>query len=90
MMVKDRIVTDNTGRLFAFTHIQDNNFKKITTALRQERISVFENQAEKAAKGKIGFAIMYKSNNVILADYTNNDPVTGQYLYKEVPLNEFL
>ena len=90
MIVKDRIVTDNTGRLFGFTHIQDNNFKKITTALRQGRVDVFENQIEKTAKGKIGFAIMYKSNNVILADYTNNDPVTGQYLYKEVPLSEFL
>ncbi len=90
MLVKDRIVTDNTGRVFTFTHIQDNNFKKITTALKQEKVKIFDNQIEKLAKGKIGFAIMYKNDMVIIADYTNKNPVTGQYSYKEVPLCEFL
>ena len=90
VMVKDRIITDNTGRLFGFTHVPDTNFKKITTALRQQTVNVFENQSEKAAKGKIGFAILYATNQVILADYTDQDPVTGIYNYKLIDLHQFL
>ena len=90
IMVKDRIVTDNTGRLFSFTHIPDTKFKTITTALRQQYVNIFENQREKAAKGKIGFAILYSDNTVILADYTENDPVTARYDYKIVPLADFI
>ena len=90
VMVKDRIIIDNTGRLFGFTHVPDTNFKKITTALRQQTVNVFENQSEKAAKGKIGFAILYATNRVILADYTDQDPVTGIYNYKLIDLHQFL
>ena len=90
VMVKDRIITDNTGRLFGFTHVPDTNFKKITTALRQQTVNVFENQSEKAAKGKIGFAILYATNQVILADYTDQDPVIGIYNYKLIDLHQFL
>lgn len=90
LIVKERIVTDNTGRLFAFTHIQDNNFKTITAALKKENVKVFDNQLEKMSKGKIGFAIMYSTNEVILADYTEFDPVIAQYAYKTVDLSEFL
>ncbi len=89
VMVKDRIITDNTGRLFGFTHVPDTNFKVITTALRKETVKIFENQAEKSRKGKIGFAILYNENKVILADYTQQNPVTGQYDYKIVDLNLF-
>lgn len=90
VMVKDRIITDNTGRLFGFTHVPDSNFKTITTALRKDTVKVFANQAEKSAKGKIGFAIQYGTSQVILADYTEFDPVFSQYAYKTVPLVEFL
>ena len=90
VMVKDRIITDNTGRLFGFTHVPDTNFKVITTALRQETVNVFTEQAEKAAKGKLGFAILYNSSEVILADYTDFDPVIAQYAYKTISLDEFI
>ncbi len=82
VMVKDKIITDNTGRLFGFTHIPDTNFKRITTALRKETVQIFDNQTEKSRKGKIGFAILYSENKVILADYTAFDPVVAQYDYK--------
>ncbi len=90
VMVKDRIVTDNTGRLFAFTHVPDTTFKTITTALRQQTVNIFENQQEKAAKGKLGFAILYLTDEVIVADYTDMDPVCGQYSYRILPLSEFI
>ena len=90
VMVKDRIITDNTGRLFGFTHVPDTRFKTVTTALRQQTVNIFENQPEKAAKGKIGFAILYSTNQVILADYTDQDPVSGIYNHKTVDLQEFL
>ena len=90
VMVKDRIITDNTGRLFGFTHIPDTKFKTITTALRQQTVNVFENQSEKAAKGKIGFAILYSTDQVILADYTDQDPVTGIYNHKLIDLQNFI
>ncbi|MBR4036751.1 MAG: DUF4080 domain-containing protein, partial [Oscillospiraceae bacterium] len=89
VMVQDRIITDNTGRLFGFTHIPDTRFKTITTALRQQTVSVFDNQSEKAAKGKIGFAILYSNDTVILADYTDFDPVTGIYNHKIMALQDF-
>ncbi len=89
-MVKDRIVTDNTGRLFGFTHVPDSNFKTITTALRQGRVQPFENSREKAAKGKIGFAVLYTTQQVILADYTSQNPVTGKFDYRIMSLEEFM
>ncbi len=89
IMVKDKIITDNTGRLFGFTHVPDTNFKVITTALRKETVKIFDNQAEKSRKRKIGFAILYSENKVILADYTQQNPVTGQYDYKIVGLMDF-
>ncbi len=89
IIVQDRIITDNTGRLFGFTHVPDTNFKVITTALRKETVQIFDNQSEKAAKGKIGFAILYSTNTVILADYTQQNPVTGQYDYKIADLIDF-
>ena len=89
-MVKDRIISDNTGRLFAFTHVPDANFKVITTALRQGRVDVFKNTSEKAAKGKIGFAVLYTTNQVILADYTDHNPVTGLFAYRIMPLEQFM
>ena len=87
---ENRIITDNTGRLFGFTHVPDTRFKTVTTALRQQTVNIFENQPEKAAKGKIGFAILYSTNQVILADYTDQDPVSGIYNHKTVDLQEFL
>ena len=89
-MVKDRIVTDNTGRLFGFTHVPDTNFRVITTALRQGWVQPFEKRSDKAAKGKIGFAVLYATGQVILADYTQQNPVTGQYVYKYIKLEDFL
>lgn len=89
-MVKDRIVTDNTGRLFGFTHIPDTNFRIITTALRQGRVRPFVNSREKASKGKIGFAVLYTTGQVILADYTEQNPVTGQFAYTTLPLDDFM
>ncbi|MBP0979935.1 MAG: DUF4080 domain-containing protein, partial [Oscillospiraceae bacterium] len=90
VMVQDRIITDNTGRRFAFTHVPDANFKIITTALRQQTVNLFENQSEKAAKGKLGFAVLYSSDQVIVADYTDQDPVTGIYNHKIIDLKEIL
>ncbi len=89
-MVKDRIVTDNTGRLFGFTHVPDTNFKIITTALRQGRVRPFENSREKTAKGKIGFAVLYTTQQVILADYTVQNPVSGKFDYRIMPLKYFI
>jgi len=89
VLVEDRIITDNTGRLFGFTHVPDTQFKQITTALRQQTVQLFTNQSEKAARGKIGFAILYATNQVILADYSDMDPVTGQYANVTVPLDMF-
>ncbi|MBQ8603938.1 MAG: DUF4080 domain-containing protein [Oscillospiraceae bacterium] len=90
VLVKDRIITDNTGRLFGFTHVPDANFKVITTALRQGRVNVFDNSSEKAAKGKIGFAVLYTTDQVVLADYTALDPVSGRFDYRLLPLAEFM
>ncbi len=89
IIVQDRIIIDNTGRLFGFTHVPDTNFKVITTALRKETVQIFDNQSEKAAKGKIGFAILYSTDTVILADYTQQNSVTGQYNYKIVDFDIF-
>ena len=89
-MVKDRIVTDNTGRLFGFTHVPDTRFKTITTALRQETVRIFDNQSEKTAKGKIGFAVLYSTNQIVLADYTQQNPVTGQYKFRIITLDEII
>ena len=89
VMVTDRIITDNTGRLFGFTHIPDTNFKVITTALRQEKVNIFHNQSEKTAKGKIGFAVLYTTGQVILADYTDIDPVSGIFSHKTMDLQAF-
>ena len=90
IMVQDRIVTDNTGRLFGFTHVPDTRFKTITTALRQETVHLFDNQSEKTVKGKIGFAILYNTDQIVAADYTDQDPVTGRYNYKIINLNEII
>ena len=90
VMVKDRIVTDNTGRLFGFTHVPDTRFKTITTALRQETVRIFDNQSEKTAKGKIGFAVLYSTNQIVLADYTQRNPVTGQYKFRIITLDEII
>lgn len=90
VMVTDRIITDNTGRLFGFTHIPDTNFRKITTALRQQTVNIFDNQREKSAKGKIGFAVLYTCGKVILADYTEKNPVTDQFRYRIAELDDFL
>ncbi len=90
IMAVDRIITDNTGRLFAFSHIPDDNFKKVSAAIKTEKVKIFENQQKKAAGGKIGFAILYTTNQVVAADYTDLDPVSGIYNHKYIDFAKFL
>lgn len=87
-MATDRIITDRTGKLYHCLHITDDRMKYIRIALNNVDMGIFENQREKAKQGKIGFAILYSNGEeqVILADYTQQDKVTGQYQHKFVPL----
>lgn len=91
-LAADRITTDNTGRLFPFTHVLDENYKDITAVLKNCDLGLFESQKEKAKQGKIGFAIMYSQINkpVVIADYTNFNPVFNNFDHKFISLQEIL
>jgi len=66
--------------------------KYVRIALNNIDMGIFENQREKAKQGKIGFAILYTygAEQVILADYTQQDKVTAQYPHKILPLEMFM
>ena len=91
-MVKDRIITDRTGKLYHCLHIADERMKYVRIALNNVDMDIFENQREKARQGKIGFAIIYTNGaeQVILADYTQQDKVTGMYIHRILPLEIFI
>ena len=91
-MVTDRIITDRTGKLYHCLHITDERMKYIRIALNNVDMGIFENQREKAKQGKIGFAILYSfgEEQVILADYTQQDKVISQYPHKIMPLTMFM
>ena len=70
-----------------------NYAKDITTLLIENygsKVKIFENQQKKAAGGKIGFAILYTTNQVVAADYTDPDPVSGIYNHKYIDFAKFL
>ena len=92
VMATDRIITDRTGKLYHCLHIADERMKYIRIALSNIDMDIFENQREKAKQGKIGFAILYTNGaeQVILADYTQQDKVTGQYPHRTMPLEIFM
>ena len=92
VMATDRIITDRTGKLYHCLHIADERMKYIRIALSNIDMEIFENQREKAKQGKIGFAILYTNGaeQVILADYTQQDKVTGQYPHRIMPLEIFM
>ena len=92
VMATDRIITDRTGKLYHCLHIADERMKNIRIALSNIDMDIFENQREKAKQGKIGFAILYTNGaeQVILADYTQQDKVTGQYPHRTMPLEIFM
>ena len=91
-MAKDRIITDRTGKLYHCLHIADERMKYIRIALNNVDMDIFPNQREKAKQGKIGFAILYSNGEeqVVLADYTQQDKVTGHYSDKILPLQVFM
>lgn len=91
-MAKDRIITDRTGKLYHCLHIADERMKYIRIALNNIDMGIFTNQREKAKQGKIGFAVLYSygEEQVILADYTQQDKVTGHYDYNILPLEIFM
>ena len=91
-MAKDRIITDRTGKLYHCLHITDERMKYIRVALNNFDMCIFDNQREKAKQGKIGFAILYSygEEQVVLADYTNQDKVTEHYDYTVMPLEKFM
>ena len=91
-MAKDRIITDRTGKLYHCLHVTDERMKYIRIALNNVDMDIFENQREKAKQGKIGFAILYSygEEQVVLADYTAQDKVTGKYDSKIVALEKFM
>jgi len=91
-MVTDRIITDRTGKLYHCLHITDERMKYIRISLNNIDMGIFDNQREKAKQGKIGFAILYSegAEQVILADYTQQDKVTSQYPHKVMPLEMFM
>lgn len=91
-MATDRIITDRTGKLYHCLHITDERMKYIRIALNNVDMGIFENQREKAKQGKIGFAILYSGieEQVVLADYTQQDKVTSQYKYEILPLEKFM
>ncbi len=90
-LAKDRIITDKTGKLYHSLHIADDRMKHISIALKNTDMGIFENQREKAKQAKIGFCILYSydEEKVVVADYTQQDPVTSQYPYKILPLSVF-
>jgi hypothetical protein len=91
-MAADRIMTDRTGKLYHCLHIADERMKYVRIALTNVDMDIFPNQREKAKQGKIGFAVLYTNGEeqVILADYTNQDKVTGKFDYKIMPLEIFM
>ena len=91
-MAMDRIITDRTGKLYHCLHIADERMKYIRISLNNVDMNIFPNQREKAKQGKIGFAVLYTNGEeqVILADYTNQDKVTGKFDYKIMPLEIFM
>lgn len=91
-MATDRIVTDKTGKLYHCLHIADDRMKHIRITLNNIDMGIFKNQREKSKQGKLGFCILYSSGTeqVVVADYTQQDRVTGQYPYKILPLEKFL
>ena len=91
-LAKDRIITDRTGKLYHCLHIADERMKYVRIALNNIDMDIFPNQREKAKQGKIGFAILYtdKEEQVILADYTQQDKVTAQYPHRILPLEIFM
>lgn len=91
-MATDRIMTDRTGKLYHCLHIADERMKYVRIALTNVDMDIFPNQREKAKQGKIGFCIIYTNGEeqVVLADYTNQDRVTGHYAHTVKPLGIFM
>ncbi|SHI10082.1 Radical SAM superfamily enzyme YgiQ, UPF0313 family [Sporobacter termitidis DSM 10068] len=77
-LVCDRLATNSTGRLPRVLQSQSGRIKPVMTAV---------NAANPLKKGvKRGFALLQGENAAVYADYTDKDPVTGEYALHKVLL----
>lgn len=80
-MARDRLASDNTGRLPPYLQITDPRLAPAIAALRREH----------PPGAKLGACILYRFEETLFwADYSRRDPVTGQYAYNLKPLHDLL
>lgn len=75
-LVCDRLATNSTGRLPKALQIADVALKKTIQKVTRPEHSV-----------KRGYAILYSEDALVYADYAEQDPVSGEYALKRVPLS---
>ena len=81
MMVLDRLATDPGGRLPEVLWIPDPRRKKVLTAINTAE----ESRLQKGVKR--GFTVLASENAAVWVDYTERDPVTGEYDLHKVTLD---
>ena len=80
-MARDFLTSDNTGRLPGCLEVPDPRLKKALAALRREY----------PPGAKLGACILYcHGENLLWADYSRRNPVTGEYASLFMPLDRFL
>ena len=79
-MVCDRLATNASGKLPASLRIFDKRLKSAALAIEQAE------GAQQTVKAGPGYAILYTEQTVVRADYTQKDPVAGEYPLKRYPL----
>lgn len=95
-MVKDRLSTDNTGRLPPCLHRRDNRLKQAALAVTDPafaaRFPFAQRWAELHHAGKLGLAVLYggEEERLLVAEYESKHPVTGLYPVQEIPLRKVL
>jgi len=74
VMVCDRLATNSSGVIPKVLQIKDENLKKI------------KSRVPKSIGLKRSFAILYSENAFVYVDYTNKNPITGEYHLNKLPI----
>lgn len=81
-MVCDRIATVKNALIPDFLKIKDANLKKIRNYINSLP------EYKRDSNTKRVFSILYSQNKVVFSDYTERDPVTGEYELKYVEMKK--
>lgn len=79
-MACDMLATNASGRLPVSLEVPDGRLREVKTAVNLKE----ETRLKKGVRR--GFALLYAENAAVYADYTEKDPVTGEYALNIVPL----